>query len=435
MDFDIDSQTISDLNIFNSSKNEKSVFDFFSMTKTHGGKIKLKYMLSNPLSDITLIEHRQESIAFFQKNKFKLNKEDLDFIDYYLYRLDYPVRKISKIEAMYKALKYKIRPTKESYIIENAVTIIIGLILAFQEFFSKENLPEAICESRDKFNETLGEKVRFEAKILSWEIIRLDYRFRYRLLDYLRSLLQLAYEYDALMTVASIAANKKMVFPKMLPASENVMEIDGLTHLLLENPVANSVNFSEDKNIMFITGPNMAGKSTFMKSLGVAVYLSHIGFPVSAVNMRLSVLEGVSSTINLADNLASNESHFYAEVNRIKKVALTMKKRGRMLILFDELFRGTNIKDAYDGSLAVIKAFTRVKSSFIAVSTHIVEVAEQLKAINNISFKCFHGKILNAEPVYSYKIQEGVSEDRLGMYIIEKENIINTILSINNETI
>ena len=98
----------------------------------------------------------------------------------------------------------------------------------------------------------------------------------------------------------------------------------------------------------------MAGKSTFLKALGVAIYISHLGFPVPAEKMSTTIYNGIITTINLSDNMNRGYSHFYSEVRRVKEVANKLKEKNRLLVIFDELFRGTNVKDAFDASLLII---------------------------------------------------------------------------------
>ena len=175
----------------------------------------------------------------------------------------------------------------------------------------------------------------------------------------------------------------------------------------------------------------MAGKSTFLKALGIATYLAHVGFPVPAQKMQLSLLSGICTSINVSDNLTAGYSHFYAEVMRVKEVVNKLKKNNKMLVIFDELFRGTNVKDAYDGTLAVVSAFSKIKTSFFVVSSHIVEVVNELRTKGQIRFGYFEVEQKDTTPIYTYKLKDGVSDIRLGMYIINKERLIDEIESIN----
>lgn len=235
-------------------------------------------------------------------------------------------------------------------------------------------------------------------------------------------------DYDVFLTVANVARQHDFSFPEMLPETENCLEIKGLFHPFVNNAVRNDTSFDKGQNLIFITGPNMAGKSTFLKAFGVAVYLAHVGFPVPAENMRLNVMSGLCTTINISDNLSSGYSHFYAEVMRIKYVAERLRENNRLFVIFDELFRGTNVKDAFDGTLAVASAFSEIRSSFFIISSHITEVAEELIDNKNIGFRYFETLEENGHPVYTYKLRSGVSSERLGMYIIKREKIIEMIL-------
>ncbi len=123
----------------------------------------------------------------------------------------------------------------------------------------------------------------------------------------------------------------------------------------------------------------MAGKSTWMKTLGISFYLAHMGFPVAAESMRFSVMEGILTSINVPDDISLGWSHFYAEVMRVKLVAKEVSSGKRLFILFDELFKGTNVKDAYDATLAVTLKLAKIQEMCFRYFTHIIEVGEELK--------------------------------------------------------
>jgi len=172
----------------------------------------------------------------------------------------------------------------------------------------------------------------------------------------------------------------------------------------------------------------MAGKSTFMKSLGIAVFLAHMGFPVAAQKMEFSVRDGLFTTINLPDDLSLGYSHFYAEVLRVKKVATQLSMGKNLFIIFDELFRGTNVKDAGDATVAITAAFAQRKNCMFVVSTHIIEAGEILKAqCLNIYCTYLPTRMEQHKPVYTYRLEEGITGDRHGMIIINNEGIIDIL--------
>jgi DNA mismatch repair ATPase MutS len=152
-----------------------------------------------------------------------------------------------------------------------------------------------------------------------------------------------------------------------------------------------------------------------------------MGFPVAAASMEFSVLDGIYTTVNLPDNLGIGASHFYVEVLRVKKMAQELSEGGSYFILFDELFRGTNVKDAHEATVAVIKGFTRKRNSMFIVSSHIVEAGDQLKATSNIDFQFLPTRMNGHIPEYTYKLEQGITDDRHGMIIIRNEGILEVL--------
>jgi DNA mismatch repair ATPase MutS len=171
----------------------------------------------------------------------------------------------------------------------------------------------------------------------------------------------------------------------------------------------------------------MAGKSTFLKSIGIAVYLAHTGFPVPAGYMETTVFNGLVTTINLSDDINRGYSHYYSEVKRVKDTALKILEKNNILVIFDELFRGTNVKDAYEATLEVINALSKIRDCLFLVSTHITEIADKFEDDGSIRYNYFDSHLQNDEPVYDYKLKKGISSERLGMKIIQNEKIIDIL--------
>ena len=252
--------------------------------------------------------------------------------------------------------------------------------------------------------------------------------FRFEERDKLFKMMYNIYLMDVYITVGQVAVERGFVFAKVLPAEENVLRMRGIFHPFLKKPVGNSIDVDKDSNLIFLTGANMAGKSTFMKSFTIALFLAHVGFPVPAKEMEFSVRNGMFTTINLPDNLSMGYSHFYAEVLRVKKVAQQLCQTKNLVIVFDELFRGTNVKDAYDATLAVAEAFAEIPDCLFMISTHIIEVGQALKErCKNIRFVYLPTKMEGSTPVYTYQLTEGITNDRHGMIIINNERIIEII--------
>jgi DNA mismatch repair ATPase MutS len=263
---------------------------------------------------------------------------------------------------------------------------------------------------------------------LRWrDMARCDHFFRETGKGAIRKLLDLVYEWDACLSVAATAQQYDLCFPEYSDDGQPSIQAEGLFHPLVANAVPNDYLIGNAANLCFISGPNMAGKSTFLKSFGLAVYLAHIGFPVAAKSFRTTLFHGVITTVNLADSISQGYSHFYAEVRRVKEVVSKICEKRRMVVIFDELFRGTNVQDASDASLQVIDAFAGIEGCLFLVSTHIVEIAPKLQANSNIFFTCFAATMEGGVPWYSYKLKPGVSDERAGMTILRNEGILDML--------
>lgn len=449
MTFEIDNQTKKDLDIFGTYKGGKSVFDLFNFCSYKGGKDKLYTFLAYPSNHIAEITERQEAIKFFQQYLpagLTIDRDALDFSEYYFKHSGYPKSRPSKIGALERKFINSLSKGDEYYLIEKGVSSMIEVLkglYAFSQGLAGE-LSERVPELIKRYNKQLDELFALPEfsgipsldKIKAYDTDSYDYIFRYSQNKKMQFIFSMIYEYDAYSAVAKAAEKHQFSYPEILPQASNCLEAEGLFHPFVKGGIPNDIHFDKNSNLLFITGPNMAGKSTFLKALGVAVYLAHTGFPVPAKNMKLSILSGLCTTINISDNISSGYSHFYAEVMRVKYVAERLKTNSNMLVIFDELFRGTNVKDAYDGTLAIVSAFAKIRNSFFVISTHIVEAAKELKKDSNIKFRYFEIKEHDGHPVYTYKLKEGTSEDRLGMYIIKREKIIemiNDIADINTQ--
>jgi len=432
----IDKQTLDDLEIVDTKGVKSSIFNFFDKTITHGGREELLDMFYDPLSDIKRIKERQELISYIHKEELPItiDKYLFEFIELYLQLSNIP-SKVSKLDAWHKAFKYLLKPTTEYYIIKRGIKNVIEFLQELYSFaieISEKNFPNlleqqfiSIAENikNSELKKIIGFNTKKRISVLNQE--RFDHIFRYSENDRLRKILKILYRFDAFRAVAEAKEELRFVFPELI--NSKTIEINGLYHPFLKNAVKSDVKISENQNVFLVTGANMSGKSTFLKAFGVAVFLAHIGFPVPAVSMKTGVFNGLFTTINIADNLKKGYSHFYAEVLRVKNVAEEIKRTKNVVVIFDELFRGTNEKDANEASLAIITELAKVKGSVFLVSTHIMELAKELGKLESIRFGAFHTVIEGNKFINSYHLLDGICKERLGMLIIKNERIIETI--------
>jgi DNA mismatch repair protein MutS len=436
MKFEIDKQTINDLELFDKVKGEKSVFSLFNFTKSIGGRKRLESMFRNPLTDKRSIEQRLEIVSDFQRLEgcLDIDKECLDFIEYYLVQSNVPNR-FSISHSFLRAFSYKIKPKNEYYIVQRGIRFVVVLLNELYDYATHQQ--ESTCGFLNNCNQLIRNKIentslkailglKNRKKLNPYAFGKLDYCFRKAEINSIRELLDIIYEIDVFRAIA-FAANKQGFTLPTITEKPNCFHVQGLFHPFIEHPVSNDFEIIPSKNVCFLTGPNMAGKSTFLKSVSISLYLAHLGFPVPATRMETSLYNGLLTTINLSDNITKGYSHFYSEVLRVKYVAERINEVGNIFVVFDELFRGTNVKDAYEASLSVITAFSKLNKGVFAISTHIIEVADKLKDNKALFFKYFEANLVNETPQYNYKIKDGVTDERIGMYILKKEKVIETI--------
>lgn len=444
MTFTIDKQTILDLELKEKNRDENTIFSLFNYTKTNGGKNKLVIFFNNPLSDIEFLEQRIQLLKYFQDSFsiYRFDKECFDFIEFYLRQQNIPYRFSASI-SVFKAVRNIFKPRNEYYIIQRGIKYLIRTLNDFYSLINNiniANVPQYIITCRLKVLEVFNNtplKVILELKdrrsLNPLELGKLDFYFRKQYLNQIQDVLEIIYEYDALISVAFAKMKLGFSYPEY-SKEQNFYKVQGLFHPFVNNPITNDFEFTPQRNICFLTGPNMAGKSTFLKSISISIYLSHIGFPIPAKELTTSIFNGLITTINLPDNINKGYSHFYNEVLRVKYVAEKINQVGNLFIVFDEIFRGTNVKDAFEASLAVISAFSKLNNSFFAVSTHIIEVGEELKKYPSIIFKYFEANIIDGKPNYTFKLNDGLTYERIGMYILEKEKVIELIEKQNKIT-
>lgn len=438
MKFELDKQTINDLEIFGDGRSNASIFGFYNKTKTNGGKECLLTLMGNPLTDLQQLQKRSELIHYISSIDLdlKINSAQLDFIETYM-RLNVSSLRNNIIDAFLQSVSYRLKSeNNDYYLILSGVQQLIYLIKDINKLIYQLNndIPEELTQLIGHIKEFINHidlgTIEDANKISFKDISRMDFLFRKKYKNELYDFIRTIYLFDAYCSIGRVAAENNLAFVDYIDSSSPIISIQQLHHPLLKNAVPYDVEITESNNLCFLTGPNMAGKSTFLRSLGIAMYISHLGFPVPAVKMRISIYNGIITTINLSDNLNRGYSHFYSEVRRIKEVAIKLKEKNRLFVIFDELFRGTNVKDAFDASLLIIESFAQIKESTFYISTHITEVAEKLYQLPTVDFKYFDSKFIDGKPVYEYVLKNGVSHERLGMYIVKKEKIADILNSI-----
>lgn len=237
------------------------------------------------------------------------------------------------------------------------------------------------------------------------------------------NLFQIIGEMEALLSLSIIGCHKTTCFPEFLEKNSVSFEANHMSHPLipLESVVSNS--FKIQKATSVITGSNMSGKSTFMRTIGINCTLAYAGAPVCAKSMKLSYMK-LFTSMRLQDDVSKGISSFYAEVLRIKQIVDYSLKNEPMLILIDEIFKGTNSADRIVGAKEILKALN--KNHIICfVSTHDFELCSLVEKSeikgSNYHFEEYYNK---NEICFDYKIKDGRCKTTNAKHILRMAGLI-----------
>ncbi len=438
----IDEQTISDLAIFGKS-GKSSVYGLYNKTSTQGGGAKLEHLFRHPLSDDQQINQKAELYKFFSVRdySFPIDSETIGGLAYYLENDDVRTQLQVGGQSLGQRFKDMVAADADQVFVHDGVQASLRLFFKLSAFIRQVEAEVAGSAYEPHFVQ-LAELVnasefaairqhassKFEVKLNPAALAELDKLIRFERREQILALLDLLYELDVYIAVGQIARKRGFHFAKAMPPNSGALHYRQVYHPHVEGAIANDLYLNNDHNILFLTGANMAGKSTLMKSIGVALYLGHMGFPVAAEQFEFAVRDGIFTSINLADNLSMGASHYYAEVLRVKEVAVELSEGKQLFVIFDELFRGTNVKDAYDATIALTTAFCNKSGSQFIISTHIMEAGEVLQQQPlSIKYQYLPTEMKGNIPVYTRILKDGITADRQGMIIIQNEGILEML--------
>ena len=434
---DIDKTTLADLLMFNSGE-DISVFNKLDLCSTTHGSEQLRINFGTALKTEEEIIAVQQTLQLFIEHlphwPTQITNGTVMVVEKFF---DSNIDVIPAHPSSIEAYSYKILHSPDFALVTYSAKHCFDFIKGFQsllQLFSntghplplKKNLAEVEkIINKDQFS--IVEKCNNTDELTSAQLLEFAHFIRYGYKHNMLSLVVLYAQIDAWYGMAKAVQKHRLVFPEFVQNNQPVIEAMGLYHLLVQDPVAYDVLLDQKTNFLFLTGANMAGKSTFIKSVGASVFLAHIGMGVPAQQMKLTLFDGMLSNINVIDNIAKGESYFYNEVQRIKSTINKISDGKKWLILIDELFKGTNVQDAMKCSITVIEGLLKMKNSLFILSTHLYEIGEELKKYPNIDFKYFETSVINDQLHFSYHLKDGISNDRLGYLILKREGVVELL--------
>lgn len=234
------------------------------------------------------------------------------------------------------------------------------------------------------------------------------------------------YELEALNSLANFTMlNPGYVFPTFNQNSDTLFKAEELGHPLIneEQKVANDFEVTREKDLFLLTGSNMAGKSTFLRTVGINLVLAYSGAPVNAESLNTNFYR-LFSSININDSLGDGLSHFYAEVKRLRQLLDELNKNNETPLFFfvDEIYKGTNNRERFAGSAAFLKEVAG-KNGIGMISTHDLELADLESEISQLSNWHFAESISDGKMSFEYKLKKGPCPSTNALEIMKMEGL------------
>jgi DNA mismatch repair ATPase MutS len=259
---------------------------------------------------------------------------------------------------------------------------------------------------------------------LAWDfylLLKLE-KWKNKYGDHLPAWESIVYEIEVLISAATFRYNHSAFtsYAELIEPNNSKIECIGLGHPLIESQkrVNNNYVMNEEEQFSIITGPNMAGKSTFLRSVAINLILAKAGFPVMAEKFIFPNLR-LYSSMRTSDDLTDESSYFHAELIRLRFIADAIERGEKVFIILDEILKGTNSKDKEEGSAKFLSKLIQLNAKGI-IATHdlkLTELAERNKSLKNIYFDT---TISGDEISFDYTIRDGVAKNMNASFLLRK---------------
>ena len=306
-----------------------------------------------------------------------------------------------------------------------------GLIQICAPFLDRKKRPSTEIRRLARLASALGLRTNALLWLFVHALVPWDFFFTYRLELLKKEIAHLLprwldawYELEALNSLANFAyLNPHYVYPD-IASERNLYAARFLGHPLLkpETKVCNDFELDDDRKIVILTGSNMAGKSTLLRTVGVNLCLSYAGAPVNARSLNVSLFR-VFTCIKVSDSVQDGLSYFYAEVKRLKALlSATSADATPVLFLIDEIFRGTNSRERLIGSRAYIRELAN-RQTVGLVATHDLELVKLADEIQGLANYHFREDVRQGKMVFDYRLRPGPCPTTNALQIMQLEGL------------
>jgi DNA mismatch repair ATPase MutS len=431
----IDPGTLHDLDVLSTSTRGGTLFGLVDRTRSRVGSEQLRRRLASPpRSSEQVLAHQRahrELAANAVEYRRSLDAAGLDAVDRYLGSTWQPPTARRWIGRAVEALWLRLRYREFFRTIEDGQIRVAGLL------DSAATLGQRLDRSNEVVLRAIGAEIQSQVE-LAGKTRLLDLSGRRSMAASLafdqlargsgaaclRALIVLLGQLEAMASLAAATVEHGWTYPRV--GSQLIAR--GLIHPLLgKRAIPNDLILPPEVRVCFLTGPNMAGKSTFLRAVALAMLLAQAGCGVPAAEMEFSPVDAIFSSIQIQDDLSSAESFYLAEVRRIKALALILRERGAALAVIDEPFRGTNVHDATEATLAIIARLTERTSALVFIASHLGEVVPEISNDARVRLLHFAADLGSGEPRFDYQLRDGASSQRLGMTLLKREGVLELL--------
>ncbi len=434
-----DHQTLSELEILPSGPDAVGFLQLMKPARTRGGRETLRARFSAPFSTPGAILAAQDVLRFLlprlRPSTRLIDAQAVVAVEHYL-DSRYAVGSFgqgvgAEFAARWTAFRYR-DLVSEAAIGITSVKALAEISLQLCAELTRADTPAdlamivtGLAASAGAVRDTFG---RVRAPRSAAGVLRLDSLFRGEFRPRVQACLEWIHVLDALLAMAETTRDRDWVFPAIASDPEPAtLVLGGLRHPLLDRPVANDVRLDANVPLMFLTGPNMAGKTTLMKAVGIAVYLAQLGMGVPAASMRFTPFAGILSGIGAADTVRLGYSFFLSEVRRLRQAAEHLATGRRWLLLFDEVLRGTHAGDALDAAFAVVASFAQCRTSATIISSHAFELVPRIERLPGVALRHFEVSLEGSRPSYPYRLEDGAFSGRPAAAVLAQERLLEAL--------
>jgi DNA mismatch repair protein MutS len=431
-----DKTTLKDLSIF-TTETSGGVFALLDHTTTQAGKDSLRRHILHPPDSYEALQAMQDAVKFWAGNLNKwpevISNGTLIMLEKFFDAADNVSATPGGMTSIFGNVLQKWFNKNEYFFTQFSLSHLSDFLKGCKqltEILKQDDVPALLQQQLQQIDKELQHRltddiIAVHKETPFRELAALSYKARREVKLMVLQLTSIYAKMDAIRSLAAATVLHKWSYPVLLPERPVRFEATQLYHPLLQEPVPYDINFDGRINFLVLTGANMSGKTTFMRAMGVAALLAHLGAGVPASSMRVSFLQGIITNMHVEDDLMKGQSYFFAEVQRMKQTAEKLIKEGAHLVLMDELFKGTNVHDAYECTRAVIDGLVQREGHLMILSTHLYEVAQHFKENPSIQFAYFVTQATeDGNFKFRYELKNGISNDRIGYKILEREGVI-----------